>query len=96
MSRRELREQIFKLLFRIEFNTPDDMPQQLRLFFEQDEKIEDAMQEEITRKYEKIVDSLVEQIYEHYLMMYCRMKGYKSKKNITAEDKFIVQYQYKV
>ena len=58
MSRRELREQIFKLLFRIEFNTPDDMPQQLRLFFEQDEKIEDAMQEEITRKYEKIVEHL--------------------------------------
>ena len=43
-------------------------------------------------KYEKIVDSLVEQIYEHYIMMYCRMKGYKSKKNITAEDKFIVHW----
>lgn len=28
MSRRELREQIFKLLFRVEFNTPEDMPEQ--------------------------------------------------------------------
>ena len=43
-------------------------------------------------KYEKIIDSLVEQIYEHYLLMYCRMKGYSSKKNITAEDKFIVHW----
>ena len=43
-------------------------------------------------KYEKIVDSLVEQIYEHYLQMYCKMKGYTSKKNITSEDKFIVHW----
>ena len=43
-------------------------------------------------KYEYIVDSLVEQIYEHYLLMYCRMKGYRSKKNITTEDRFIVHW----
>ena len=34
MSRRELREQIFKLLFRIEFNRPEDMPEQEKFFFE--------------------------------------------------------------
>lgn len=34
MRRHELREQVFKLLFRIEFNTPEDMPEQLKLFWE--------------------------------------------------------------
>ena len=32
MRRHELREQVFKLLFRIEFNTPEDMPEQLNLY----------------------------------------------------------------
>lgn len=35
MGRREQREQIFKLLFRIEFNAPEEMPQQRDLFLEQ-------------------------------------------------------------
>ena len=34
MSRRELREQIFKFIFRAEFNTMEEMPQQEELFFE--------------------------------------------------------------
>lgn len=34
MTRSLIREQIFKLLFRLEFNTPEDMPEQVRLFFE--------------------------------------------------------------
>ena len=34
MSRRELREQIFKLLFRIEFNKAEEMEEQKDLFFE--------------------------------------------------------------
>ena len=32
MSRRELREQLFKLLFRIEFTAPEDMPEQKEIF----------------------------------------------------------------
>ena len=47
MGRRELREQIFLLLFRIEFNTPQDMPEQMQLFFEDDEE-----------KYSKIMEKL--------------------------------------
>ena len=42
MSRREIRERIFKLLFRVEFNSLEDMPEQEALFFEQ----EDAAQGE--------------------------------------------------
>ena len=34
MSRRELREHIFKLLFRVEFNSTEEMPEQEKLFFE--------------------------------------------------------------
>ena len=34
MTRSLIREHLFKLLFRIEFNDPDDMPDQVRLFFE--------------------------------------------------------------
>lgn len=61
MSRRELREQIFKLLFRVEFNEKDDMPEQIQLFFQQeDEPISEKKQEEITQKYEKITECLEE------------------------------------
>ena len=36
MGRRELREQIFKLLFRVEFNKKEDMPEQEELFFQEE------------------------------------------------------------
>ena len=35
MSRREVREQIFKLLFRAEFYEEAELPEQLELFFEE-------------------------------------------------------------
>ena len=35
MGRREQREQIFRLLFRVEFNTPEEMPWQRDFFLEQ-------------------------------------------------------------
>lgn len=60
MSRRELREQIFKLLFRVEFNKMEDMPEQEQLFFEE----EGALQEEdavyVSDKYHKIREKLAE------------------------------------
>lgn len=34
MSRRELREQVFKMLFRVEFHDDEDMNQQIDLFFD--------------------------------------------------------------
>lgn len=58
MGRREIREQIFKILFRIEFNEMEEMPEQLRLFFEQEEAIEEQEQAEIEAKYEKIAGKL--------------------------------------
>lgn len=61
MGRREQREQIFKLLFRVEFNTIEEMPEQLRLFFEEaDEPVAQSDEQYITGKYEKIMEKLPE------------------------------------
>lgn len=37
MGRHEQREQVFMLLFRVEFHTPEEMPRQVRLFLEDSE-----------------------------------------------------------
>ena len=60
MSRRELREHIFKLLFRIEFNSLQDMPEQEKLYFE--DSCEAGAEDEtyISAKYQKIVDKLAQ------------------------------------
>lgn len=60
MSRRELREQIFKLLFRVEFNSLEDMPEQERLFFEDEEAARDEDAGYISDKYHKIQQKLPE------------------------------------
>ncbi len=39
MGRHEQREQVFKLLFQVEFHNSDDMPRQMRLFLEGNEEI---------------------------------------------------------
>ena len=73
MGRRELREQIFLLLFRVEFNNPEEMPAQLKMFFETGSYDEDMHsfsekdREYITEKYNHIMESLPDidkQIYE--------------------------------
>ena len=63
MKRRELRECIFQLLFRVEFNGQEEMPKQLLMFVD-DIKEENEAQEEdeayISGKYEKIMEKLPE------------------------------------
>ena len=58
MSRRELREQIFKLLFRIEFNSQEEMPEQEKFFFEDTCEADDEDCAYISAKYRKIVEKL--------------------------------------
>ncbi len=59
MGRRELREQIFKLLFRIEFNKKEDMPEQEELFFQEEENAAGEKDEQyILKKYQDIVSKL--------------------------------------
>lgn len=61
MSRRKLREQIFKLLFRIEFNAKEEMQEQVGLFFEEEENQADVADTAyITEKFQKVYDKLEE------------------------------------
>lgn len=69
MSRREMREQVFKLLFRVEFNDEDAMQQQKELFFDNDGvavsedddmTVSEDMKVEIADKYEKIAEKITE------------------------------------
>ncbi len=58
MGRRQVREQLFKLLFRVEFNEPEDMGEQEALFFEEEIKLEEAERTEIEGKFDTIVENL--------------------------------------
>lgn len=42
--------------------------------------------------YENFPDQMVDKVEEHYTRMYIAMKGYKSKKELTKEDKFIIHW----
>ena len=61
MNRRSLREQVFKLLFRVEFNEKNEMPDQCVMLFDDEENA--ASEKDIayiTGKYEKIAEKLGE------------------------------------
>ncbi len=61
MTRRKLREQIFKLLFRVEFNDAEDMDEQCRLFFTiNDEEPDEEDTLYIRSKYDAISEKLSE------------------------------------
>ncbi len=70
MTRSLVREHLFRLLFRIEFNPPQDMPDQVRLYFEdgfaEDDlkstgsDVSDKDRKYITDKYEQIIGHLPE------------------------------------
>ncbi len=60
MSRREIREQIFKLLFRTEFYEKDELMEQRQLFLEELGQEENKDTAYIRRKYEDILEHLAE------------------------------------
>ncbi len=61
MKRTSLREQIFKILFRVEFNTPDEMPAQEELFFDAgDIEVTDEDRAYITDKTNRIIKKIPE------------------------------------
>ena len=70
MSRTELREHIFKMLFRIEFNSEEEMKEQEDFYFEDLEKVSEKEQEYILDKYRLIsekkeeIDALLNEIAE--------------------------------
>ena len=60
MSRREIREQIFKMLFQVEFYAQEDMPEQYELFVEDMSEEDPADLEYIENKINKIQEVLEE------------------------------------
>lgn len=63
MKRREQREHIFELLFRVEFNTQEEMDEQVRMHMDDMKEAEAISEKEeayITGKYKKIVEKIQE------------------------------------
>ena len=60
MGRREMREHIFKLLFLREFNPSEEMPDQIRMYFESLEELTPMNEVYMQDKYEKILEHLDE------------------------------------
>ena len=64
MSRRELREQIFKFIFRVEFNDAEEMQEQEQFFFDnfalEEQEIKEADAAYISEKSRKIIGKLDE------------------------------------
>lgn len=75
MGRRELREQIFKMLFRAEFHEEEELPEQLILFFDELDKkeldineiddnekniVEEKDADYIKEKFKQIIDHMTE------------------------------------
>ncbi|MCI7813695.1 MAG: transcription antitermination factor NusB [Lachnospiraceae bacterium] len=60
MSRREIREHIFKLLFLVEFHEGEELEEQVRLYLEQHDEIKDENLRYINEKYHKILEKLAE------------------------------------
>ena len=56
MSRRELRKNIFLLLFRIEFNTREELQEQTEMFLEEKPEISEADSSYIRNKVDAILD----------------------------------------
>ena len=62
MVRTELREHIFKMLFQIEFNTLEEMPKHLELYFEELTSAKEKDKEYIQKKLEAVIEKL--EVYE--------------------------------
>ncbi|HIX63237.1 MAG TPA: transcription antitermination factor NusB [Candidatus Mediterraneibacter colneyensis] len=60
MIRSELREHTFKMLFQIEFNDAEDMPQHIRYYFESLEDAGDKDKEYIQEKYSGVISRIGE------------------------------------
>ncbi|MCR5092993.1 MAG: transcription antitermination factor NusB [Lachnospiraceae bacterium] len=61
MNRSALREQVFLLLFRMEFSDPAQMPRQEELFFtEREDPVSGADEETIRAKYDRIAEHITE------------------------------------
>ena len=81
MRRREQREHIFKLLFMAEFNSEEEMDEQLAMYFDSLEEVEEKDTEYMSEKYKNVLEHLGE-IDE---LLNETSKGWKTKR-MSRED----------
>ena len=60
MTRSELREHVFKMLFQIEFNDQAEMPEHLKYYFESIENASAKNKDDIQKKYEGVISHVEE------------------------------------
>lgn len=60
MTRRELREHLFRMLFQKDFHQSDELEEQIELYFEMFEIINEENKEEILTKFYLLIDKLEE------------------------------------
>jgi N utilization substance protein B len=80
MSRRELREYIFKLIFRVEFYDLEEMPQQEKLFFENFELEEKPISEKDSKYISDKSNMILEKLGEIDNMLNTRAKGWTTER----------------
>ncbi|MEE1030632.1 MAG: transcription antitermination factor NusB [Ruminococcus sp.] len=92
MSRREMRESIFQLLFMTEFNAVDEMAEQRALYLDGVENLQDNNREYIQKKFDKIVEKIPE-IDE---MLNQTSKGWKTKRMSKVDLSILRLASYEV
>lgn len=60
MTRRQLRENVFKILFRVDFHEEDNLQEQLDLYMEELEELKEADSEYISNKCKEIFSKVAE------------------------------------
>lgn len=80
MSRREIRERIFKLLFRVEFYKEGEMEEQKELFLEDAEDFPENVTEKDKQEIIKKYDAIAEKISEIDAMINEKTTGWSSKR----------------
>lgn len=60
MTRREIREHLFKMLFRKDFHEPSEMNEQVELYFESLEEVNEEDLQYVNKRFTSIVDKLGE------------------------------------
>ncbi len=76
-------------------NLEDDMAaatEAVKILFKHKEEFEILITKAQGSSFENVIDDIADMMNKHYIDMFWNMKGYKSKKQMTKEDKFIVHW----
>lgn len=94
MRKREQREHIFKLLFMTQFNSQEEMTEQLAMYFETLEELEEKDQAYMEEKYKNVLEKLndIDEILNEY------SKGWKTSRmnrvDLTALRLAVYEMKY--